>query len=118
MIQSLKPNQIFIFGSNLAGQHIGGAAKQALEQFGAIMGQGEGMQGQSYAFPTLNDRFDRLSREDLLKSVKILKFCAENNPDKEFLLTRVGTGIAGYSEEYMNELLKDLPSNIIRIWKI
>ena len=52
-ISALKPNEIFVFGSNLAGAHGGGAAWIAYERFGAIMGQGVGLQGQSYAIPTM-----------------------------------------------------------------
>lgn len=51
-INSLKPNEVFVFGSNLAGHHDGGAARAAVKKFGAIMGQGVGLQGQSYAIPT------------------------------------------------------------------
>ena len=52
-ITSLKPNEIFVFGSNLLGHHMGGAARIALEKFGAIYGQGVGLQGNSYAIPTM-----------------------------------------------------------------
>ena len=49
----LEPNEIFVFGSNLAGAHGGGAARIALDCFGAVWGQGVGLQGQSYAIPTM-----------------------------------------------------------------
>ena len=52
-ITSLGEDEVFVFGSNLAGRHCGGAARVARERFGAIMGQGVGMQGQSYAIPTM-----------------------------------------------------------------
>ena len=52
-ITTLKGNEIFVFGSNLAGMHAGGAARIAVEKFGAVMGQGVGLQGQSYAIPTM-----------------------------------------------------------------
>ena len=52
-ITELQPNEIFVFGSNLRGMHGGGAAYVALRKFGAIMGQGVGLQGQSYAIPTM-----------------------------------------------------------------
>ena len=52
-ITSLEPNEIFVFGSNLRGMHGGGAAYVAYRKFGAIMGQGVGLQGQSYAIPTM-----------------------------------------------------------------
>jgi hypothetical protein len=53
-ITKLKENEIFVFGSNLAGSHGGGAARQAYEHFGAIWGQGVGLQGQSYGIPTMH----------------------------------------------------------------
>ena len=52
-ITSLDEDEVFVFGSNLAGMHAGGAARVAYERFGAVMGQGVGMQGQSYAIPTM-----------------------------------------------------------------
>ena len=52
-ITSLAPNEIFVFGSNLSGMHGGGAAWVAYRKFGAIMGQGVGLQGQSYGIPTM-----------------------------------------------------------------
>ncbi len=57
-ITSLDEDEVFVFGSNLAGMHAGGAARVAYERFGAVMGQGVGMQGQSYAIPTMgSDHF-------------------------------------------------------------
>ena len=52
-ITHLDEDEVFVFGSNLQGMHCGGAARTAVQKFGAIMGQGEGMQGQSYAIPTM-----------------------------------------------------------------
>ena len=52
----IKQNEVFVFGSNKAGNHVGGAARVAVEKFGAIMGHGEGLQGQSYAIPTLDEQ--------------------------------------------------------------
>lgn len=52
-INRLEPEEVFVFGSNLAGHHGGGAARAALNKFGAIWGQGVGLQGQSYAIPTM-----------------------------------------------------------------
>ena len=101
MITELKPNQIFIFGSNLAGEHLGGAAKQAYKQFRAEWGVGEGLTGQSYAFPTLDKDFKKQSMPDIYHSVWKLVDCCKENPDKEFILTKVGCGIARYSEEEM-----------------
>ena len=114
MITSLKDNQVFVFGSNLAGRHIGGAALQAKEQFGAEDGIAEGLTGQCYAFPTLDINFQKRSDEDLRWSVRELYRAAKQAPDREFLLTKVGCGIAGYDEEYMRSLFVDAPANIIK----
>lgn len=113
MIDSLKPNQIFVFGSNQRGQHTGGAAKTAAEKYGAIMGMEEGLQGKSYAFPTLTVKYEKRERYPLELSVTAFYRCAEQNPDKEFLMTPVGTGIAGYTHEEMKSLFSHPPSNVI-----
>jgi len=113
MITSLKENQVFVFGSNELGEHIGGSAKQALENFGAINGIGEGLTGQSYAFPTLNRSFKQRSHNKLRISVYKLYTVCYKNPDKEFLLTKVGCGIAGFSEDFMKKLFKNSPQNLI-----
>lgn len=112
MIDELKENQIFVFGSNLAGEHIGGAAKQAHASFGAQWEIGEGLTGQSYAFPTLTEMRRKREYLDLEKSVEKLYKCAAKHPHKEFLLTKVGCGIAGYNEELMRSLFLNPPVNI------
>ena len=112
MINSLKTNQIFVFGSNLVGNHAGGAARQAYDQFNAAWGIGEGLVGQSYAFPTLDENFNQLSDKRLQQAVSKLVQTAKSMPDKEFLLTKVGCGIAGYPEEKMKNLFIDVPDNI------
>lgn len=118
MITELKPNQIFIFGSNLNGHHYGGAAAQAHEQFGAEWGVAEGLTGQCYAFPTLTKNMKQFLPTMLRTHVERLRRTAINNPNKEFLLTPVGTGIARYSYEVIEELFKDLPQNIIKVgWR-
>lgn len=114
MIDSLNPNQYFIFGSNLAGNHAGGAAKQAHEQFGAEMGVAEGITGQCYAFPTLDENFNQVSNTRLHMARLRLYQTANMMSDKEFLLTKVGCGIAGFSEEKMKRLFTNAPKNIVK----
>lgn len=113
MITKLKSNQIFVFGSNMAGNHAGGAARQALDHFGAIMGQGEGRQGQSYAFPTLTEDFKRRKWSEIHKSRNALYDYCEGNKDQKFLLTKVGCGIAGFKEAEMKALFTNHPKNLI-----
>lgn len=98
-ISSLHDNEIFVFGSNLAGHHDGGAARAALERFGAVYGQGVGLQGSSYAIPTMN-----LSLEEIAKYVNEFINFADYNPDKKFLVTRIGCGIAGFNDSQIAPL--------------
>lgn len=93
-ITSLKPNEIFVFGSNLAGMHGGGAAWIAYERFGAIMGQGVGLQGQSYAIPTMQGGV-----ETIKPYVDEFIAFAKAHPEYKFFVTKIGCGIAGFREE-------------------
>ena len=114
MINELNPDQIFVFGSNLAGNHAGGAAKQAHESFGAEWGVGEGLTGQSYAFPTLTENFQKVSNTQLKSARLKLYQTANKYPDKEFLLTKVGCGIAGFPEKKMIGIFRNAPKNITK----
>ena len=91
-IRSLGKNEIFVFGSNLAGAHGGGAARIAVEKFGAIMGQGVGLQGQSYAIPTMQGGVNTI-----LPYVEDFIEFAKQHPELTFLVTRIGCGIAGFT---------------------
>lgn len=113
-ITELKPNEIFCFGSNLAGHHSGGAAKLAHEQFGAEWGIGEGLSGQTYAFPTLERDMHKRGFQGLVAARDRLAATARALPDKTFLLTKVGCGIAGYSEDEMKRLFTVMPDNVIK----
>lgn len=90
-ISRLGTNEVFVFGSNEQGLHYGGAAKVALENFGAIMGQGVGLQGKSYAIPSMSGLG--------FMGEYVKGFCefAKAHPEKQFLVTEIGCGIAGYS---------------------
>lgn len=94
LVVSLKPNEVFVFGSNIAGFHGGGAARAAYKKFGAIWGQGVGMQGQSYAIPTMQGGV-----ETIAPYVGEFIEYAKNHPDKRFLVTEIGCGIAGFAPE-------------------
>lgn len=106
-ITSLEPNQVFVFGSNAQGHHAGGAAKYALDNFGAIWGKGIGMQGQSYAIDTM---------ESLLRTrigVSAFIHFAVSRPDLEFLVTEIGCGIAGYTVAEIAPMFEVSPSNVL-----
>lgn len=111
-IQELKENEVFVFGSNLAGNHSGGAAAFAHRNFGAEMGVGVGPTGRCYALPTLDHNFGQLAFYTLRKYiVKFLNY-AESNPEKKFLLTKVGIGIAGYALSDMRSILWECINNV------
>lgn len=93
-IENLKENEVFVFGSNLAGMHGGGAARVARLRFGAVMGQGVGMQGQSYAIPTMQGGVDTIR-----PYVDEFIAYAKQHPDHQFLVTPIGCGIAGFEAE-------------------
>ena len=93
-ITELKPNEVFVFGSNLYGHHAGGAARYAMNHFGAIWGQGVGMQGQSYAIPTMQGGV-----ETIKPYVDEFISFAVAHPELTFLVTRIGCGIAGFRDE-------------------
>jgi lantibiotic modifying enzyme len=95
-IFSLEDNQIFVFGSNLSGRHGLGAAKTAMK-WGAKYGQAEGMQGQTYAIPTVNKLITKkLPLHEIETYVNNFIEFAKDNPDKDFLVTQIGCGLAGY----------------------
>lgn len=113
MITTLKENQIFVFGSNLGGQHLSSGAKMAKDSFGAEEGIGEGLSGKTYAYPTLERDFNKRGMRGLEKSRDRFFATARALPEKEFLMTAVGTGIAGYSHKEMKSLFKNPPINVI-----
>lgn len=113
MFTKLNSRQVFVFGSNLAGRHGKGAALQARQDFGAMPGVGEGLTGHCYAFPTLDRNFRRRTPEELRKSRDEFFRVAESLPEWEFLLTKVGCGLAGYPESRMIELFRGAPKNIV-----
>lgn len=105
-IQTLKYNEVFVFGSNEAGIHGAGAAKLALDKFGARYGQMFGMQGQSFAIPTKDTQIKTLSLEKIRMYVQIAEAYFTSHPTKIFLVTEIGCGLAGYEAEDIAPLFK------------
>lgn len=101
-ITELKSNEIFVFGSNLAGAHSGGAAGIAYKRFGAILGQGVGLQGQSYAIPTMLDGV-----ETIKPYVDGFIRFAKQHPEHKFLVTKIGCGIAGFTIDEIAPLFEE-----------
>ena len=98
-ITRLESNEVFVFGSNLAVMHGGGAARIAFEQFGAEWGVGVGPTGQCYAIPTMQGGVETIRPyvDDFIRY-------AEQHPERTFLVTRIGCGIAGFTDEQIAPL--------------
>ena len=111
-IENLKPNEVFVFGSNMNGNHYGGAARIAYDRFGAIWGVGEGEAGMTYAIPTLNKNMEKVTRQQLSGSIsRFITYC-ENHPEKDFYLTKIGCGIAGWSICEVAEIFFEALENV------
>lgn len=117
-ITELQPGEIFVFGSNLEGHHGGGAALLAWKKWGAIWGQGAGLQGQTYGIPTMHGGPDRIK-----PYVDEFISFARQHPELTFLVTEIGCGIAGFRPAEIAPLFRDavdvenihLPQ---RFWKV
>lgn len=120
MIQNLAPNQVFVFGSNTQGKHGKGAALTAKNKFGAIYGQAEGPQGQSYAIITKDltkNTHPSRTPEQIKEQIHNLYEYARENPDKEFLVAYSGKGknLNAYSNQEMADMFSSepIPNNIV-----
>lgn len=101
-IENLQADEIFVFGSNLSGQHGGGAAFLAYKKWGAIWGQGVGLQGQTYGIPTMQGGIDTIAPY----VDEFIRF-AQSHPELVFLVTEIGCGIAGFRPEEIAPLFKE-----------
>ena len=99
MITELRPDEVFVFGSNLEGMHGAGAARAAFKNFGAVMGCGVGLRGQSYAIPTMQGGV-----ETIAPYVDGFIAFAKEHPELFFYVTRIGCGIAGFKDREMAPL--------------
>jgi len=117
-IVSLEPNQILVFGSNQHGQHGKGLAKLAMT-FGAVYGVAEGLQGQTYAIVTKRDwrRPRSSSLPEIGRGIQTMLLFAKDYPELEFLVTKIASGLAGYSISEIRELFvklkKWIPNNVV-----
>lgn len=102
-IESLKADEVFVFGSNLAGMHGGGAAYVAFRKFGAVMGCGVGLRGQSYAIPTMQGGV-----ETIKPYVDEFVAFAKDHPELFFYVTRIGCGIAGFRDREIAPLFAEV----------
>ena len=111
-IKSLKENQIFVFGSNLAGIHGAGAAYTASRSFGAQYGVGIGFTGMCYAIPTKDRKLQTLPLETIKNFVTVFLARARNHPELEFLVTPIGCGLAGYHPQQIAPFFEGAPNNV------
>lgn len=102
---------IFVFGSNLAGRHGKGAALFAKRNYGAEYGKGVGRTGNSYAIPTKDSRLCTLPLSTIKSYVDSFLIYAKKNSDLTFVVTRVGCGLAGYSDKDIAPMFADAPEN-------
>lgn len=112
-ITQLAPNEVFVFGSNLAGIHGAGAALLAARRFGATRGIGIGRMGQSYGIPTKDRNIRTLPLGDIEEYVEEFLFHAAAYPDTIFLTTPVGCGLAGYEPDQIAPFFKGASANVI-----
>ena len=116
-VNVLADREIFVFGSNFQGAHMGGAARVAKEKYGAVWGIGEGLQGKSYAIPTME------GLENLAPAVQRFTSFAKQHKELKFFVTAIGCGIAGYQPEEIAPMFLNaayLPNVFLPLsfWKI
>ena len=104
--------EVFVFGSNLAGRHGKGAAKEAYERWGALYGQGVGRHGNSYAIPTKDYILRPLPLDKIKSYIELFKEHAFYHQDDVFRLTPIGCGFAGYKPEQIGPLFGKVPYNV------
>ena len=106
-IKNLKANEVFTYGSNCAGIHGAGAARQALK-WGAKMGK-DGFSGQTYGISTKDHNIQTLPLSEIQKNIKKFLDFAKSRPELEFLCTAVGCGLAGYTNKDIAPLFLEFP---------
>ena len=105
-------DEVFVFGSNLAGIHGAGAAKQAIK-YGAKYGQGIGLSGRTYAIPTKDDNIQTLPLSEIEVHVENFVKFSTDNPETTFFLTRIGCGLAGYKDSDIAPMFEGCGGNCI-----
>lgn len=103
--------RIFVFGSNRRGVHGAGAALFAVQHKDAIPGKGEGIQGESYGIPTKDERLKTLSLDEIRKGVERFLAFARQEPSLRFKVTRIGCGLAGYTDDDIAPMFAAAPEN-------
>lgn len=109
----MKQGMIFVFGSNEAGIHGAGAALEARKSHGAKLGIGFGHVGNSFAIPTKDEELKQLPLRSIRQYVRMFLAYAEASPDLIFQVTRIGCGLAGYSDKDIAPMFKEAPDNCV-----
>lgn len=109
----MDADTVFVFGSNLAGVHGAGSAKEALRNWGAVWGQGVGFQGRSYAIPTKDRGLNVLTIPEISMYVKDFLDYARQHPGLIFKVAKVGCGLAGYDEWQISPMFRGAPENCV-----
>ncbi|OGT55447.1 MAG: hypothetical protein A3E01_09050 [Gammaproteobacteria bacterium RIFCSPHIGHO2_12_FULL_63_22] len=112
------PEIIFVFGSNVNGFHAGGAARYALDHYGAIWGAGYGLQGNAYAIPTMDHEMQTLSVDAIADHVAEFISFARERQQMSFLVTAIGCGIAGHDPADIGPLFAGVPENVFLSGKL
>lgn len=113
IVKALAEDTIFVFGSNMAGTHAGGAARTAMEHFGALKGVGRGWSGQSFAIPTMNEHLQQMPLSQIEHYVEDFKIYTKNHPKQKYFITSIGCGVAGYKVEEIAPMFKGISHNVI-----
>lgn len=108
-----KQNEIFVFGSNQAGRHGKGSAREAQRKWGAIYGIGEGPMGRSYAIPTKDHSLRPRPLEKIRASVQQFLNYARWSPEYLFRVVRIGCMNAGYSDADIAPMFRGAPSHVL-----
>lgn len=106
-IKELKENEVFVMGTNLLGRHGAGAARFAAKKFGAEEGVGFGPTGQCYALPTKNEQIRTMKIEEIKPFIELFITEAKLDPERNYLVTEVGCGLAGFEPKDIAPLFKD-----------
>ena len=106
-LEKLRENEIFVFGSNMGGRHFGGAAHTAYVKFGAKWGIAEGITGRCYAIPTLTREGQKMKLEAIKTSIVRMYMEAKAHPELDFIVTKIGCGIAGFRESEIIPLVRE-----------
>lgn len=113
IIHTLPESTVFVFGSDLKGQHSTGAARIAVRHFGALIGVAKGWSGQSFAIPILDEDLEPLPLAQIAAYIDDFKIYTQNHPQHYYFITALGCGSAGHAVAHIAPLFKHVSDNVI-----